>query len=705
VGVAFTRQAGHTCAPCKSSGLAVAWKPITRFYSAIIEVHWCSGMLVRKKMLIQSLANFALRNKIIERSSQVKENEKNYLYHWILAFLLGSNVIRDSILDAEHPLLTLRSKNTIHAVYFCLLLLDKQISIASDVTVSSAQLTQLRENILVFYNKSYLQLLSNPTQFILTIRSMLDTLGLHLKMNRSERAVLQLVRAGCQEEFARLNEAKLIDQPTKKVRAVANDVNGIGILFNPQLRMNRFITASSNYSFFYSELGFYSDYPGQKILLQEKPGPIIDGLYVRNIRPDRLMDVVVLVLLGHFQAEGGYIAKSAEYFPRLFSSDTVFINHRNYSPRSNQYASSAAELARDVTTFARYFRAQGKQVVLYGMCGGAPHMILAANQLTQEKIPYKIILDRFVSRYSKVGNIKSIVRKAFLQREGVKREERTLVRDIKGMVIFFLVLLLVLAKNVAFVLTRTDIDFVQRVLAIPAQDRLILQAKSKKDSVSKVAMATDMFVHPQDDLRQVVKSERQRQKNVLKNLMGYCQHILLVGGVVLSASNLKIFFDLRQCFELALALINDEKLTFKILPKVPTDLHSEHLFDLATRSGASVGSLLTGFFKSPLQRCDSYITELADYSRRNMLSIVNQLPVFDVQRMPDKIKLASGIVFFLRELKENERFVINIFNRITASDRGQVHRVLAELLASPIFTLLKSPALDRDTVYEYKMRG
>lgn len=234
-------------------------------------------------------------------------------------------------------------------------------------------------------------------------------------------------------------------------------------------------------------------------------GVILDGLLVQN--NNKLSETVVLALVGHFQSEDKWHTH-ADY-QVMFDSDVVFIDHRNLSIRADRWAQDQEELARDVIQFVKYFQRHGKQTVLYGMCGGAAQMILAANLLTKEKIPFKLVIDRFFSKYTNFFDIITITR-WFVNSTNRGRLLLLMLMP------FYAIIKALIKLNV--LLAKANYNFAERIRALPENDVLILQAKSKRHADKPEPDYTDFFVHPKNDIRFALKDRRQLHKKILRNL-------------------------------------------------------------------------------------------------------------------------------------------------------------------------------------------
>ena len=214
-------------------------------------------------------------------------------------------------------------------------------------------------------------------------------------MSQHEQFIFHDAQQKCLTELSRIfynNTGVVESSPVSATNRISND-NYININVN----FNKLITYAEKFPFY--EINIlpeqYSELSIQKIILSAADGTILDGLYVGE--KNETSKTLVLSLIGHFASEHTYLANNIYKFQDLFDSDMVFINHRNFSFRSNKLACHPMDLANDIVSFVKYFKQ--RDIVLYGMCGGAAQMLLAAKILSEQNIRYKIIIDRFASRY------------------------------------------------------------------------------------------------------------------------------------------------------------------------------------------------------------------------------------------------------------------------------------------------------------------
>lgn len=225
-------------------------------------------------------------------------------------------------------------------------------------------------------------------------------------------------------------------------------------------------------------------YNDNYLLLTQNPQTLF-SFFVHDIEQINSKVTVILALIAHFQTEHHYLNTSFHEFQELFGTELVLINHRNYSNRSNKFANSAEEIARDVIAFANHFRQKNKKIVLYGMCRGAAHMIVAAHMLSHQKIPFKLIVHRFSQKYINFVDFKTLSRANDFSISNGQDCSRLLpgyqyCPSLMPYLLILLFLLLFIFSKTALVITKTNIDFAKLVRMIPEEDLLILQAKGEK---------------------------------------------------------------------------------------------------------------------------------------------------------------------------------------------------------------------------------
>jgi hypothetical protein len=371
----------------------------------------------------------------------------------------------------------------------------------------------------------------------------------------------------------------------------------------------------------------------------------------------------VLAMIGHVQAESGYISNHAIKFQTLFGSDIAFLNHRNFSTRSAKLAVNSHDIASDVVSFAKYFQRKNKKIVLYGMCGGAVNMVLAANILMRENIPFKLIVDRFFSNYVELVSLKAARRLCPMGHA----QTNIFLNILSSSFARDLHFILYQGINAILNLTHNNPDFPALIRNIPEQDLLILQGKSPKLNRKENLSIADHFIHPHNDIRNATNDRRHERKMILKSLILRCEDILAACEQAYDQYISFIetsFADLIDYFKKFLQLIDNEKLTVRQQTCFPhEDLHPKYLDDLTTRHHMPIKDFLRGFFK-PAKIWEANMAAVKHYPSEIIFAALKE----SYSHAPDKedkvLEFADALSAFLFELKKNENFICHIGNRL-----------------------------------------
>lgn len=627
-------------------------------------------MIIKAERLIKALKQIPARNTFIEELVDSSQDDKKRRYKLILAFWLGSNITFES-LRADYLL----PRRYIYIGYYCFLILDKQISAVekTDPLLFEA-LSQCFQELMVCFNEHFELLYEDPRLLFSMFKSIIEALDGESGMQPRQHSVLNKTKQACLNELARVLGSKydLTDKPLKETISLSDADYPF---FNSKIKEFR----SKTYLPFYRSLPWgLGDYKCYKMIMSTKDGNLIDGLFLGK-RGSRSKSVV-LALIGHFPSEHDYIASQILNFQNLFETDIVFINHRNYAKRSNTFLINADELKHDVIVFADYFKQKERNIVLYGMCGGAAQMILAANALTEKQVPYKLIVDRFAGKYEQFADIKTLQRgRAFYN------PPPPLFKTHLFILYFFGYLLLMMMVKLMLYFAGEDISFARLIRLIPENDLLILQAKSKKLSQGTEPLSTDMIVHPKNDIRTAIKDRRHQHKIILKHLFEDCRMI----SISYSSTNPSrgIFEVLAHCFQQCLQLIDDEKL--KLDNTSVQDLHSNRLFELTTRHNLPIGKFLQGFYTNPSRSCKKTLGLLPSYAEDLLLASLNEFHTKDDKPANAHI-VAHLLSHFLSEIKDNEPFICHMGNRLYTTGLGNLDEALHDLLNSSLFQSIKA---------------
>lgn len=625
-----------------------------------------NSMLIDQEKLALALIDFDSRNNLIGSITAPPCMPKNF-FKTVLACWLGSNFSLSS-------LTCYKESPYIYAGYYCILALEKELSLLDESSPLFKRLAACRCHFFSCYNEHYEWLKEDPKKLFLAFQLIIDNAMDDVSgLTWSQKRTMRRVKKTCSGELARVLGDKIEENmsvPTKAVSRVSND----GV--SPGVFAGKIITANfKRYPFFYSMEWDKKDYAIQKILLPAQDGTIIDGLYAKKHLTSR---IIVLAIIGHFQAEHHYLSGYITHFADLFGEDIVFINHRNYSFRSNKFAVSSNDFANDIVSFAEYFKKKNRNIVLYGMCGGGVHAILAAGLLRQKNISFKLIVDRFFCKYTNFLEFKTMKRLVDLDQRAANPFNNI---SINTFILLFLILSFFI--RLLCLMTKNNTHFGDKLILIPEEDVLVLQVKGKKHQAGKEPIFTDFYVHPQNDMRHFLKEGRHKNKVILKIARQYCQDMASLS----TFSEVKaILVELANFFEKGLILIENEKLIRNNPLSSPTDLHTTHLYELMTRNGLPLSDFLRGFFLPPFTPCNDSLAALPFYTSTAIaIRLQKAMPHVDTEEVEKSAQLLSA---FLWELKNNEGYIATMGNRLSSTLLGDINGPLQLLLKSRLFSTL-----------------
>ncbi len=424
----------------------------------------------------------------------------------------------------------------------------------------------------------------------------------------------------------------------------------------------------------------------KKVFLPSRDNVILDGFH---IEPKEYQGkTIVIALIGHFANEEFYLGENLYRFQKLFGTHFISINHRNYANRSNQYGTTPYDFANDMVDYAHYFLKKGFNIVLYGMCGGAAHTLLAAAQLHEQGIPFKLIIDRFATRYTNFYGYKTVARILNLEYRGeieaaVNFSEITF-RTIKYINQHFLLLLLfalcAIPFYLALLITKSNIAFDNVIRSLPQNNVLILQAKPEKTD-----KLNELLVHPKNDLRTATKSARQMQKTVLKRLKIACIKLADLNEKYADVL-VEALQSLQDSFQKALELIDNEKLTQNRTPQSLQCIHSSRLFDVTTRHHLPLSRFLQGFFKLPQKNYEKDWRSIRSLSLEHWS---NALAFMSDDQ--DKKFSAETWKEFFDVFSANKTYLSYIANRLVGSGFGDIQIQLSKILNMPFIKTMKQP--------------
>lgn len=611
-------------------------------------------MLINATVLKNALVDLNVRNELIKELDLTPDNHPLKDERLIFALWLGSNSIAQRINKCSYYS---------HTGYYFFLVLDKQISsLYRDHTVGAKILIQAQQKLLAGYNEHYELLTTQPEKLFNFFAESIQKLNTSL-CSSSELLTITQTQQLC------LKVLRHLDAPCRN--SVINPRGSfLHNLNNLNQFANRMITADAKLHPYTGVPLTSAHYLCTKYFLRAADGMLLDGFYVKKRKTSS--PYLVLILIGHFQAENNYLWNSFIRINKLFDTDVLFINHRNYALRSAKKAIAIDELVQDVLSFATHLYEKRKKIVLYGMCGGAAHMILAAQRLAAQQLPFKLILDRFSQKYIHWSDYKSHQ----LRREVDGTPTFHIKNGIRlfGHLLLFSILLLILP------ILKLDIDFGAIIQELPENDVLVLEARGKKHEKTRKTFLFDYYVHPQNNLRASLKEERLYKKAILHSLKE--QSINLALNERTPSELHTLFCELGQHFALCLQLISNEKLTLNSYKNQTRfiDLHPEPLHSLDTRHELPISQFVQGFFKTPLTKLKS-LDDLPAYSQQELEEALSSDSTITRQTQI----VAGEIALLIADLLEHKNYLTHMANRLLATGLGNMSKTLDELVNSSLF--------------------
>ena len=617
-------------------------------------------MLIRPKTLSATVRQLDQRNWLTTRLHNLNKTETHSFYKYVLSVWLGSNISYHKIETEKFTYDTLRC---VKLGYYCFLTLDKNLSTLPPSSTASEVLEKCFQGLLTFYNNNFLLLTKNPVEFLSQFKAIIEKIEVK---DKSLNDVIQKTKQICLQQF---------DTPFVTDEILSPSPDKLSKIERIKTFLHRAITCAQLYPFYPNPISTDEHYDIRKMILPARDGVLLDGLLVKTKRHES--NLIVLALVGHFQTEHSYLDKSFVPFQNIFNNDIVFLNHRNYSIRAKLGAKSAHELANDVVDFAKYFRTMKKDIVLYGMCGGSAHMILAAKTLHKQNIPFKLIVDRFATKYSNFFEFKTLKRVQLWTE--LHRRIPPLFKTIGTVALFLWIILVVIFVRLLLLVTGTNINFGNVLRSLPEGDVLTLQAKSKKRPDDQDPEFTDLVIDPNNDIRHFIKGNRHVKRTLLKKLNHDCQQL---ADIFEDHENLcHIFSQLANCFKKCLELIDNEKLTLSASTGAKVnDLHAKKLWELHTRHGVPMKNFLHGFFSKPRKTCEEVVALIPTYSTSELLAGLNR--IFEDA---ENSKTATLLVGFLNDLKQHQSYISYMGDRLHATGLGSMRSCLQQLIASVLF--------------------
>lgn len=639
-------------------------------------------VLIPNKKINSALSNLNKRNQLIRELDGTSNRDPLRLYKLIMDFWLGSHIARTWI-DADKYEEFRNQHRFLHNGYLLFLAWDKQLNIQDKHSNAYKVINYYQRQLMRTFNENYQLADSNFMQLYQLFHTVLSINAPNADLNRPEQQMIEQTRQLCLNELATVlrkgrDDALNYTFSSELFRQIPNGYASLDVLIN---RMVTISTLEHPYFKLCRDDRAYHSYHFHKIFTRSTDGVVLDGLHVKKI--GQTSNSIVLTLIGHFPVEVYYISNAAKEYHQLFGTDVFFINHRNFASRANHCANSITELAADVVSFVKYFHPQ-KNIILYGMCGGSAQIIMAAQILAAEQIPFKLIIDRFPGRYRHFFDLKTVRE---IRKLGLNVNQGT---DLCGYILssYFLSILLFLAisifVNLILRVGDLDIDFASIVQTFPPDDVLILQGKSKKVPQLPRPLCTDIIVHPENDTRHLIKNRRLANKSILHQLENAASTLAcLTTDPQLKRS----FLNMSTIFNRCLGLIQDEKLQLPHLPQTSMCIHSNRLFDLTTRNHTPVAHFIQGFFKAPQHPIKRTLSKLEAFPEARIMTVIANKHE-NIILPANKHSFAQHFSTFLTDLKTNADYVNYMTNRLFNTGLGNFYKILIQLIDSKLYQSL-----------------
>lgn len=648
--------------------------------------------LINKRRLKAALENYFERNVLITEIDKLAKNAPQKFEKSALIFWLGNNTSCEQLGEDQD---FLRLAKCLYVGYYVSLILDKHINTVS-MSPGHVLLAKCRSSIFQYYNNHYELLRSDPEALFKQFQHFIENINT-ATLSYDEQIYVATVQALCINELKRIidganpEEAPVkFDSPLPDSIATTGDSVSLSLITNGYYTawLNKIISRGTSklHPFFANRVNPDSTkFPhARKMFLPAKDGTILEGLYVaKSKHPSK---GITLALVGHFQAEHQYFGNSYDLsqFSNTFGNDVVFVNHRNFSIRANKLANSIDEIASDCAWFAKYFLHHNHDVYLYGMCGGAPHAVLAARELSSEGRPYKLILDRTFKSYRNIFSYSNVSRSTALY--DIITYNKSWTRYFENHALVFaksFVLQSIFTTSAQY--TGTDYSFAEVALSLPEENVLVLQAKSKKRAESSFPASTDGVVAPHNDMRHAFKARRKHQKEVFKKLLDLALNMM---QIPLEQSTQKLFQDLHVVFTHCLKLIEDEKLQTRYSHgNLTRDIHSYKLFELDTRNRMAISTFIQGFFATMPENWRKQFDAIKTYPDTNNHALYNAIKTKDISDMTAKL-IKFKFLYILKLIHDNKDLIARMSFRVKASGLYYNYDVFNDLINSDFHRMI-----------------
>lgn len=616
--------------------------------------------LTKPSTLYAALINFDKRNQLTKKLDLADKYDKKQLFKHILAFWLGSNT---TLMRLKMSIIFERicDDNYHYNFYYSLITFDKYISFLKRKKSSSyTVLTECRFALLNFFNENFNMLILDRKKLFLSFSELINEY-------LNEKTITELkdgyfIQQAKEKILADLHHAK---DPPQAIGPIQDNISD-DIRTKINIKVISEITNTKSY-FFYRDNSFLdNNYLVNKILIETDDHIIIDGLHIKKIKtPSKL---IILAIEGSACSEVLSIFNYCTKLYETFGADIVFINHRNFSLRSAALAKSFNDIALDILSVAKYYKKMGHDIALYGHCGGAGLMLQAVEHLKNSNIKFKIVIDRFPTRYID-----------FLNAEN--RMEEFGLNNFHYLYLLFLLLkpMRLVQKNlvgIIFYICKLNINFCDIVRSIPRNKILILEPKLPKSKKNKVSFFADALIPAKFNIRESIKDRRHQNRLLFKYLIIQSFNISLCYPEMK-----KIFNQFAFCFYNCIKLIDDEKLVY--FKRGVHDVHAIEVFNFTTRHNIPIHQFISGFFKKNTKR-ENLLDKLIFISS-------NEIETIFLEQNCQALnigKLAKKIASFINVLIENKKYLIDMTNRLDATNLGDINIPLKQLLNSYLFQKL-----------------
>lgn len=639
-------------------------------------------MIIKEARLRAGLQDWDQRNRLM-RELNLAEGQKKQA-KWCLAFLLGEkSAYRKISVHSPFPV----PRDHLSTIQYLVISLDRLINNLSvqefDGTnnpFTLRKLEDIRFKVLNYFNHHF----ELGTEDVTMIREIIRIINAGL-VNLGVHPNTKQMIANLLESIDLSTSRYLIDTiyPQDSTKTYPHYPALIQIGSSLKRRGMELIMKSNNNHWLLDPSNqLDKTYDFQTQYLESSDGTTIEGLWVK--KKGEKKKTVVLALVGHFQTEHSYLVNDFSRFYDLFNTDIIFLNPRNYSQHAGVKATCIDDIVGDVVDYANFANKKYKHIILYGMCGGAPFMTLAAEQLEKKDRSYKVILDRTADSYStffKNTLQRTLEMDSAKDKTSIKKELERYIKPLTYMPNFSFNLFLSLSLSAFSILRQSLIMYLglnfslaNRLKAIPAEKRLMLQAKSKKIPGKKEPEYTDIIVHPDDDMRHAFKETRHQKRIILKALTASCLSIAI--KIPHEKSIHKQFMLLSEIFTACLHAIDNEKLKWPSSSdvRVGNDLHTEKLFTLKTRNETPIEQFIQAFsmFQSPRRKS---VVRLHKKTLHQIYYSANlNLPDFDFTRdMAKEIKQIFDTVY------DNRDFILPLAERICVGSQYDLDAVIKSL--------------------------